>query len=411
MQQLLIAGAYPGILDGVMPTSTFPDAVTYFIDTSECRLPLRGFLNRTDLDDETKRVIGGWAHWDTCDVSLGSRPGRIAPVDCPAEIPVEQRYHPVNNPDGVRCSIYDGMRNIFGTTTVAESRSPAGRSFGRSPHDNVGVQYGLEALNEGLISTDLFVELNEEVGGWDTDFQWRPERAEADPVAVQVAYETGRVTSGGGGLATTPIIDERDYRDLVANFHTSYYSFVMRERLIRDNGHAENYVIQRRAAPLSRADENLALMDEWLTTLALGPGGNDPSRRLVSAKPAALADSCWNEDGNEIVEPQVFDTERLFDNTEGRCNGLYPIHAGPRMVAGGPLTNDVLQCQLKPLDRADYDVEFSDPEWRRLEETFEDGVCDWSKPGVGQVPNTRTWLSFGPSPVNRYDPPTDAANE
>ena len=185
-----------------------------------------------------------------------------------------------------------------------------------------------------MISTDLFVELNEEVGGWDTDFQWRPERAEADPVAVQVAYETGRVTSGGGGLATTPIIDERDYRDLVANFHTSYYSFVMRERLIRDNGHAENYVIQRRAAPLSRADENLALMDEWLTTLALGPGGNDPSRRLVSAKPAALADSCWNEDGNEIVEPQVFDTERLFDNTEGRCNGLYPLHAGPRMVAG-----------------------------------------------------------------------------
>ena len=411
MQQLLIAGAYPGILDGVMPTSTFPDAVTYFIDTSECRLPLRGFLNRTDLDDETKRVIGGWAHWDTCDVSLGSRPGRIAPVDCPAEIPTEQRYHPVNNPDGVRCSIYDGMRNIFGTTTVAESRSPAGRSFGRSPHDNIGVQYGLEALNEGLISTDLFVELNEKVGGWDTDFQWRPERAEADPVAVQVAYETGRVTSGGGGLATTPIIDERDYRDLVANFHTSYYSFVMRERLIRDNGHAENYVIQRRAAPLSRADENLALMDEWLTTLALGPAGNDPSRRLVSAKPAALADACWNEDGNEIVEPQVFDTERLFDNTEGRCNGLYPIHAGPRMVAGGPLTNDVLKCQLNPLDRADYDVEFSDPEWRRLEETFEDGVCDWSKPGVGQVPNTRTWLSFGPSPVNRYDPPTHAANE
>ena len=74
------------------------------------------------------------------------------------------------------------------------------------------------------------------------------------------------------------------------------------------------------------------------------------------------------------------------------------------MVAGGPLTNDVLKCQLKLLDRADYTVEFSDEEWARLERIFEDGVCDWSKPGVGQVPNTDTWLSFGPSPVNRYQP-------
>jgi len=38
-----------------------------------------------------------------------------------------------------------------------------------------------------------------------------------------------------------------------------------------------------------------------------------------------------------------------------------------------------------------------------LEAMFPGGVCDWSKPGVGQVPNTRTWLSYGPSPVNRYE--------
>ena len=54
MQQLLIAGAYPGILDGILPTLTFPDAITYFIDTAECRLPLRNFLNNQDppLPDE-----------------------------------------------------------------------------------------------------------------------------------------------------------------------------------------------------------------------------------------------------------------------------------------------------------------------------------------------------------------------
>lgn len=405
MQQLLIAGAYPGILDGIMPTSTFPDAVTYFIDTADCRLPIRGYLNSQEppLSDEVKNAIGGWAVWNTCDRSLGNRPNRIGPDGCPASIPVAERYHPVTNPDGVRCSIYDGMRNVFGTGAYPEIEPTPTREFGRSPHDNVGVQYGLVALNEGLISQELFLDLNENVGGWDIDFQWRPERATADLEAVRIAYETGRVTSGGGGLRTTPIIDERNYVDLVGNFHASYYSFVMRERLVRDNGHADNYVIERRSAPLSRADENLALMDAWLTAIALDQSMDELAAKVVRAKPAELEDACWNDDGTRIVEPAVFNPDALFDNTEGRCNSLYPIHTGLRMVAGGPLTNDVLKCELKPIDPSDYSVSFGAEEMARLEAIFPDGVCDWSKPGVGQVPNTRTWLSYGPSPVNLYE--------
>ena len=92
------------------------------------------------------------------------------------------------------------------------------------------------------------------------------------------------------------IIDERNYRDLAGDFHASYYSFVMRERLIRDNGHADNYVLQRRTAPLSRADENLALMDEWLTNITLESSGDSVA---VSAKPEALVDACWNDDGTQ----------------------------------------------------------------------------------------------------------------
>ena len=410
MQQLLIAGAYPGILDGIMPTATFPDAVTYLIESADCRLPLRRYLSTTDLDDETKRVIGGWAQWDTCDQSLGGRPSRIGPDDCPAEIPVVDRYHPRNTPHGVRCSIYDGMRNVFGTRLYAGTSRASGREFGRSPHDTIGVQYGLETLNQGLISQETFLDLNERIGGWDIDFQWQPARTEADPSALRIAYETGRVTSGTGGLATTPIIDERNYRDLVADFHQSYYSFAMRARLIRDNGQAANYVLQRRTALLSRADENLALMDEWLTSLALDFSDADPATKLERAKPEALVDSCWGDDGTQVAESPLFDTERLFDNTEGRCNSMYPIHAGPRMIAGGPLTNDVLKCQREPLDRTDYDVEFTDAEWERLERIFLDGVCDWSQPSVGQVP-TKTWLSFGPSPVNRYTPVPDRSEE
>ena len=54
-------------------------------------------------------------------------------------------------------------------------------------------------------------------------------------------------------------------------------------------------------------------------------------------------------------------------------------------MAGGPRSEDVLKCQLKPLDAADYGaVTFSAAQWGRLQAVFSTGVCDWSKPGVGQ---------------------------
>jgi hypothetical protein len=405
MQQLLIAGAYPGILDGIMPTLTFPDAITYFIDTEECRLPLRRYLNGQNLDEETRRVIGGWARWYTCEESLGPRTNRIGPDDCPDVIPQTARYRATHNPTGVRCSIYDAMRSVFGTERYEEIMPTPVVDFGRSPHDNVGVQYGLLALNEGKISKELFLDLNENVGGWDIDFQWRPERAEGDPVAARIAYETGRVTSGEGGLAITPIIEERSYLDDSGNFHTSYYSFVMRERLRRDNGHSNNYVMQRHGPGMSLAADNLAHMNEWLSNLALDESDEPLAGKVVSAKPRSLVESCYDAQGKQIVEPQRFDPDRLYDNTEGQCNALYPPHTGPHMIAGGPLTNDVLKCQLEPLDPGDYRVVFTEAEWARLLRTFPTGVCDWSKPGVGQDATQRTWLSFGPSPVNRYTPP------
>jgi len=404
MQQLLIAGAYPGILDGIMPTLTFPDATTYFIDTAECRLPLRRYLNGARLPEETKRVVGGWARWYTCETSLGPRPNRIGPDDCPAQIPADAEYDATTNPDGVRCSIYDAMRSVYGTKLYPEITPTPEREFGRSPHDNTGVQYGLMALNEGLISKDLFLDLNERVGGWDIDFKWRPQRAEADRGAVRIAYQSGRVTSGKGGLRVTPIIDERSYLDDTGNFHTSYYSFVMRERLRRDNGHSDNYVLQRHGSGVSLGAENLALMDEWLTNMALDASGGDPVDRIVRNKPATLVESCYDADGNKIVEPQTYDVHNLFDNTRGRCNQLYPPHTGPHMVAGGPLTNDVLKCQLKQPSPGDYRAAFTDAEWARLQAIFPNGVCDWSRPGVGQDATVQTWISYGPSPVNRFQP-------
>ncbi|OGT70245.1 MAG: hypothetical protein A3H44_00945 [Gammaproteobacteria bacterium RIFCSPLOWO2_02_FULL_57_10] len=403
MQQLLIAGAYPGILDGIIPSMTFPDAVSYMTDSEECAMPLRNFFNdpALALSEETKAIIGGWPNWYLCDVSLGERPDRIAPDDCSDEIPVAERYDPVTNPNGVRCSIYDGMRNIFGEKLYADIN--AEREFARSPHDNVGVQYGLAALNEGHIDKSLFLDLNEKIGGWTIDFMPTAERVVGDDDAIRVAYETGRITSGSAGLSMVPIIDDRPYLDFEGNFHASVYSFVTRARLERDNGHADNYVIRRHFSSLSLADENLALMDQWLAALKADNSDLPVLEKIVKAKPADLQDDCFAENGERIVEKAVFDQDRLFDNTGSRCNSLFPPHAGLRLVAGGPLSNDVLKCQLKPIDYNDYKVTFTDEEKTRLETIFPAGVCDWSKPGVHQGVND-TWLSYGPSPVNLHRP-------
>ena len=42
-----------------------------------------------------------------------------------------------------------------------------------------------------------------------------------------------------------------------------------------------------------------------------------------------------------------------------------------------------MKCQLEPVDFAEYKVTFSKAQQARLKNIFPDGVCDWSKPGVG----------------------------
>lgn len=401
MQQLLIGGAYPGLLNGLLISNTFADAVTYFTDSQECASLLRDYVHNPEnnMSVETGNNIGGWSMWSLCESSLGDRPKRIGPDDCPAALPAEAEYDPDTNPKGVRCSIYDSMRNIFGEKLYADISTT--REFARAPHDNVGVQYGLAALNEGLISKAQFLDLNEKIGGWDIDVNSRAQRTEADEDAVRIAYQTGRVTNGAAGLSQVPIIDDRSYLDDIGNFHASVYSFVTRARLERDNGHADNYVLRRHNREMSLEEENLVLMDQWLANIQADTANTTMLDKIVRARPADLQNDCFAANGERIVDQPSFNMNALYDNTAGPCNALYPPHAGLRLVAGGPLTNDVLKCQLKAIAPEDYAVEFSDEEMARLEAIFPQGVCDWDKPGLHQQTN-ETWLSFGPSPVNRY---------
>ena len=133
-----------------------------------------------------------------------------------------------------------------------------------------------------------------------------------------------------------------------------------------------------------------------MTTLEpLDVSSDTPIVKIRRARPAGLVDACWTRDASyrKIAEPQVYGS--------GECERLYPSASYPRGVAGESIAADVVKCQLKPIDPRDYTVTFTPDEKARLETIFPGGVCDWSKPGVGQEEAVRTWQRYDtPRPVS-----------
>jgi hypothetical protein len=61
------------------------------------------------------------------------------------------------------------------------------------------------------------------------------------------------------------------------------------------------------------------------------------------------------------------------------------VFTSPHQAAGGPQAENILKCQLKSVVFTDYTgITFSAGQQARLSAAFSTGVCDWSKPGVGQ---------------------------
>ncbi|MBK8315611.1 MAG: hypothetical protein IPL01_17025 [Acidobacteria bacterium] len=130
----------------------------------------------------------------------------------------------------------------------------------------------------------------------------------------------------------------------------------------------------------------LDTMNKWLDNLAADKSPLSTAR-VVRHKPAEAADACWDPAGKKIVEAASFDGK-------GECNKLYPVHSEPRLVAGAPLTNDIIKCQLKPVNFAGYKVKFTDAQKARMTALYSAGVCDLSKPGVGQGPIKGTYRRY-----------------
>ncbi|MDH3208417.1 MAG: DUF6351 family protein [Gemmatimonadota bacterium] len=387
-----------GLFDGVLISCTFPDPLSIALSGSDGHL-LSHYWSETDphgFTDEQKVAVTGYKGMRAF-MDAANQAGRTDPV--PGRVDVEGyrsaawnsvvpeaiRYHPTDNPDGARPTVYDVAANIYGSDPAT--------GFALRPFDNVGVQYGLGAMNSGVISVNQFLDLNEGVGGYDQDANYVSGRSEGDPGAMERAYRSGLQTVGNGGLASIPVFDFTGIYNDDGGYHYQWFHFALRERMLAANGGTENHVMWR-GNPVPFQPTWDAFVD-WVSAYVSDQGPGSQREKVIRNRPPEAVDGCWSDDATFVQEVQTLGREGTT-----ACNALFPSWTFPRHVAGGPLAANVLKCALEQPSRDAYSVAFSDDQWLRLQAIFPDGVCDWSARGVGQVGVTVDG-SFGPSPANR----------
>ena len=443
IQQNTVATIYPGLLDGIQVSCDFPDSITTGIEVSDCVLLVNLYVKpewaalmagktQAEIDAKKMAVNGhrdkyGCHGWNNA-FGTNGKPGNyvlqavvdpvtgavapFGPAKNNCNLPAALVYDPVTNPTGTRCGDVDLSSAVWGTTTGL----PGGASLrALTTNDNVGVQYGLKALLSTAITPEEFVTLNEKIGGTDVDSNLSAARSVADAAALPIAYKAG-IVANGKNLGKVAIIDSRGYDEAPGNpIHFNWRSFQERARLDADAGSHANQVIWRYGTslyPITPAQvaaittKSFTTMDSWLTSLlASAPKATLNAVRtqaqVIAGKPATAVDFCYLSTDVNFTTPTT---------SAATCDADVKLayFTSPHQAAGGPQTENILKCQLKPLLAADYTgVVFSAAQLARLNAVFTGGVCDWSKPGVGQQdPVSPLTFTAGPGGVPLPAAPT-----
>jgi uncharacterized tannase-like protein DUF6351 len=387
-----IANAYPGVYQGLIAQCSFPDAGStgqqivdyealgnYFTNASGWTPAQEAEVEGTGVENLPVPVDSTFSAYEYFPL--------ITPTgECYDNgLTASEYYNPQTDPGGVRCGILDWDIDLLGPQPKSawdQQEKEVGRGFAGNPIDNVGVQYGLAALNAGQITPAQFLDVNAKIGGFNTDWEPTPQRLTADEPALANAYRTG-IINEANNLNQVPIIDLRGPND-PGLAHDSYRSFAMRGRLERDFGTYANQVIWEGPTPIigdvQYTAQALRAMDRWLEAVQQDRSSKSLPQKVIADKPSDITDQCSNGDGVKI--------------SSILCpSSVVPVYGTPRTVAGEPITTDQNKCQLVPLERSSYKVTFTDAQWAQLKAIFPTGVCDYSKLGVSQQP-TIPWLTY-----------------
>lgn len=395
--QQQVANSYPGgVYNGLIITCAYPDDFSTAAEFADYHL-LRIYF-------ENPKKWGAGIAWTPAQWSAVE--GRPDPANAivadeeffksatnPAGSCAGKRtYNARSNPRGVRCSVVDAAINIFGPRPKREwdeQEREAGHGFAALPLGDVGIMYGLSALEQGLITADQFIDLNAKIGGFNVDGGWQAARNPGDQTALRAAYRSGLVNEGNN-MGNVAIIDAAGPDPGAA--HDYVHTWWMRDRLERELGGTANDILWYGPSPLvgdpEWMNEALDKMNEWLTNVTADHSAKPVSAKVIADRPADVQNRC------EYVPDVV--SQLSSAPTDGFC--LPPTaqtrYQTPRMVAGEDEASDINACRLKPLLRYQYpNGLFTDAQWAKLKRLYPAGVCNWSEPGVGQQ-DTIPWQTY-----------------
>lgn len=462
IQQYLIAQNHPGLLDAVIALYSFPDMVTQTIPVLDCE-PLEYYFDVVDANNplwkvwENRSLVQGVSAAsdvvnrfaqlsDLASLLQGRLPsfsrgatecaqgwrGITALVNNPTFAQFRKGYA-TEIAEQVHWTHWDDLRYFYGVN---------GHGYANATWDNVGVQYGLNALKEGRISIEDFLHLNQNIGGWKPSHEFEAEklwllsgqvlpvelslwshhnqrlsingapalRSEGSIEAMEAAYRSGHVFIG---QVDVPILDLRHYRDHELDIHHATASFAARQRIINAQGHADNQLIWMSHKNFNPIADALELMDEWLGNMR-----ENAERSIVANKPPHAVDKCFDARGEVIAEgADVWDGD-WNQRPTGRCMTAYPRNKTSREVAGAPVSGDLFKCHLQSVAEAITAGVYGDIDMRpyqhRLEQIFPQGVCDYRRGDMGRPTDLMDRRHYadgrsGPAVISAAGPSTEMA--
>ncbi len=432
IQQYVYGQNHERLIDAGIPQYSYPDMVTQTIHVGDCEL-LEHYMDVTDGANPK------WRNWENREWLIGMNGSATVINPYFGGVPGSDEcvrgwrgltplaLNPLwfqafggldrMNPSEMRevhWTHWEDLKNIYGV-------GPDG--YARMTWDNVGVQYGLEALREGNITPAEFLDLNARIGSWKdpadmvqeafpfpsppppmppATFGFDPwsarnmnlspdggvtpvPRRQGDLAAMNAAYRQGLYFDGGIDI---PLIDWRHYLEEELDMHNSHQSFASRQRMLDFDGDASNQVIWfTDARPTRQVDatpQALAVIDEWMANIRA-----NPDLGVAANKPELAIDRCFETDGTEIARGEHVWDGILDDGPKGACAEYFPLHSTSRIVAGGPLRGGVYKCALQSVDDAIASGTYgswmpSAAEAARLNEIFPTGVCDYGQGDVGR---------------------------
>ncbi len=436
LSQYLIGQNSQGILDGLLPLYSYPDMVSvatyaldcdlfnnYFSFRASDRVRWQDWQNRQHV--EGLRAINGakqkagWLQplnqllrWQKPEFPRGNNEcingyfGLSSYIYNPKQGFLKPYFHD-SVVEQVNWNYWQDMVHIFGQDE---------QGFGLSTWDNVGVQYGLQALLNKQITFNEFIDLNRKIGSWKPLQKMQAERiislsAKTPPIwlslwghhniteidsvsakrhsasltAVNKAYEYGQVFIGRISL---PIIDIRHYLEDDLNMHHTSASFTTRLRILNAQKNIQNHVIwisDKQYTPVEKAYD---VMDKWLMTIKQLPDHLSYQQKVQRAKPDMAKDTCFSENGNIIASGNGVFNGDWNQQANGTCTNLFPIYSNSRIKAGAPWQGSIFKCHTIAIETAIENGIYGDLDLSAkvsaLKQTFPNGVCDYTFADMGR---------------------------